>query len=67
MARTPKKPLQERIADADALANGWLADGNEASEAGNRTKAEACYEKAQFWKDRYTLLTNQANKAGPRR
>jgi len=35
MTRTPKKPLTERIADADALASSWLADGNEAAEAGN--------------------------------
>lgn len=61
-----KKPLAQRIADADALANRWLADGNEASEIGNLAKAEKCYEKSQYWKDRYTLLTNQAEKAAPK-
>lgn len=62
----PKKPLAARIADADALANRWLADGNEALEAGNRVKAEACYDKAQFWIDRYNVLTGQGSKPGPK-
>ncbi|MEV1797999.1 hypothetical protein ABZR65_30725 [Pseudomonas aeruginosa] len=45
------------MADADALASRWLADGNAAAEAGNPAKADACYAKAQHWKDRYNLLT----------
>lgn len=62
----PKKTLRERIADADAFANRWLADGNEAAEAGNRDKAEVCYAKSQFWVDRYNLLTGRGDKPGPK-
>lgn len=66
MAAKPKKPLNQRIADADALASRWLADGNEAAEAGHPAKAEKCYERSQYWKDRYTLLTNQGEKPAPK-
>lgn len=62
----PQKPLSERIADADALASKWLADGNAYNEAGNSEKAEYCYGKSQFWKDRYNLLTNQSHKPAPK-
>lgn len=63
--RAPKKPLSERIADADALASRWLADGNEAAERGDMTKAERCYEKSQYWKDRYNLLTGNGDRPPP--
>lgn len=66
MVAKAKKPLHQRIADADALANRWLADGNEAAEAGQPAKAEKCYERSQYWKDRYTLLTNQAERSAPK-
>jgi hypothetical protein len=62
----PKKPLRQRIADADALCNRWLADGNAYAEAGRDVLADKCYTRAQYWKDRYNLLTNQAEKAAPR-
>lgn len=65
MSKTPKKTLGERIADADERANRWLADGNDALERGNKDKANECFEKCQYWKDRYTLLKNQAERAGP--
>lgn len=65
--RAPKKTLAERIADADALASRWLADGNDAAERGNRAKADQCYEKSQFWKDRYNLLSGRGDKAPPKR
>jgi hypothetical protein len=65
--RTPKKQLAERIADADALASRWLGDGNEAAERGDAARAETCYAKAQSWKDRYNLLTNQGSKPAPKR
>ncbi|HHG5524940.1 TPA: hypothetical protein ACPWNY_006573 [Pseudomonas aeruginosa] len=64
--RTPKKPLAERMADADALASRWLADGNAAAEAGNPAKADACYAKAQHWKDRYNLLTGAGERPAPK-
>ena len=42
--------------NAEVRASKWLADGNEASERGDKVKAERCYEKAQFWLDRYNKL-----------
>ncbi|WP_236611145.1 hypothetical protein [Xanthomonas vasicola] len=63
---SPAKPLANRIADADALASRWLADGNQAAEAGHQAKAEQCYAKAQHWKDRYTLLTGQGDRPAPK-
>lgn len=65
--RTPKKSLADRIANAGALASRWLADGNDAAERGNRAKADLCYEKSQFWKDRYNLLSGRVDKAPPKR
>lgn len=46
--------------NAEARAGQWLADGNEAREAGNAEKAERCYTKAQYWLDRYNKLTGRA-------
>ncbi|WP_157131265.1 hypothetical protein [Burkholderia pseudomallei] len=45
--------------DAEERGNRWLADGNEAAEAGNKVKAERCYEKGQFWLDRSNKLTGR--------
>lgn len=39
------------ITDADVRCNQWLADGNAASEVGNKSKANRCYDKSQFWLD----------------
>ncbi len=63
----PKKPLQERILEADTRASQWLADANEAREAGNLSRAEACEAKAQFWKDRYNLLAGKSDRPAPRK
>lgn len=65
--QAPKRSVRERAIDAEALANRWLADGNEAAEAGNAAKADRCYEKAQFWLDRYNLLASKAERPGPLR
>lgn len=46
----------EKALDAETRGNRWLADGNAAAEAGNKEKAEKCYEKGQFWLDRYNRL-----------
>lgn len=46
--------------DAEERANKWLADGNEAAERGNHAKAERCYEKSQYWLDRYNRLSGNA-------
>ena len=42
---------------AEQRASKWLADGNEAAERGNDAKAERCYEKAQYWLDRFNKLS----------
>lgn len=51
-----KKSLEERILDAEARGNRWLADGNEFQERGQLARAEECYRKGQFWLDRYNRL-----------
>ena len=65
--RAPKKPLAERMTDAEVLGSRWLADGNEAAERGDKAKADLCYEKAQFWLDRFNLLSGHGEKAPPKR
>ena len=45
------KPLNERIADADAKGSNWLYRANQASERGEHEKAERMYEKGQKWLD----------------
>jgi hypothetical protein len=61
----PKKTLNVRMSEADALDNRWLADGNEAAEKGNTKRAEYCYAKGQFWLDRYNLLTGNSDRPAP--
>lgn len=61
-----KSSLRERILRADELASRYLADANEASEKGQMERAERLYEKAQFWLDRWTLLTGRGDRPGPR-
>lgn len=51
-----KKPVSERIADADARGSSWLAMANKLAEAGKKKQAERCYEKGQFWLDRSNKL-----------
>ena len=59
------KPISERAIDAEVRASAWLADGNEAAEAGDDHKAQACYQKAQFWLDRFNLLSGRAERPAP--
>lgn len=54
---TSKKSIHERILDAETRGSRWLADGNEYSERGDHVKAQKCYDKAQFWLDRYNTLS----------
>lgn len=54
--KIPKKSTQERALDAEVRANKWLADGNQYRENGNNEMAEKCYQKSQYWLDRYNLL-----------
>ncbi len=56
MAKRPTKPLNERIADADARGSSWLAKANELAEAGKKEQAQRCYDKGQFWLDRSNKL-----------
>jgi len=51
-----KRSLQERIADADARANAWLAKINECLERGEHFKAADISSKLQFWLDRSNNL-----------
>lgn len=53
---SPSKPLNERIADADARGSSWLARANQLAEAGKKKQAERCYDKGQFWLDRSNKL-----------
>lgn len=55
------KTKGERILYAEERGNFWLAKGNEASEAGNQVQADECYEKGQFWLDRYNKLVATSN------
>lgn len=52
----PKRPLGERIDDAEERGNRYLADANEAAEKGQKDKAEKLYDKGQFWLDRANKL-----------
>lgn len=51
---------------AESNSARWLADGNAAAERGNSKKAEACYEKSQYWLDRANALRDRASLAGAR-
>lgn len=53
---TQQMTQSEKIADAEMRGSHWLAEGNAASERGNKAKAEKCYSKSQFWLDRANKL-----------
>jgi hypothetical protein len=62
---SPKKTLQERIAEADGRACMYLGNYNELIEGGypeDGPKAQKLYSQSQFWLDRYNLLTNQGDR-----
>jgi hypothetical protein len=63
---SPKKPLTERVLDAETRGNQWLADANEAKERGDRKRAEHCWEKGQFWLDRANRLLGYTDKPAPK-
>lgn len=52
--------LNEKIVRASDLASRYLADANEAEEAGKREKAAKLYAKSQYWLDRYNKLIGNA-------
>ena len=51
--------IKKKALDAEVRGSQWLADGNAARESGNMPKAEKCYEKAQYWLDRYNRLSGR--------
>lgn len=63
--KAPVTPLAERVLDAETRASQWLADGNQAQEAGRTVKAERCFQKAQVWLDRANLLSGKAECPAP--
>lgn len=66
MRKRPSRSVRERALDAETNASRWLGDGNEAMEAGDHAKAQACFDKSQFWLDRANLLANRAEHPAPR-
>lgn len=62
-----KKPLSERILEAEWLASKAVADANEHAEAGRHEKAQRLFAKAQFWHDRWILLTGHGDRPAPKR
>ena len=63
----PKAPLPERILDAETFASKALADANHQAELGNHVKADKLYATAQFWHDRWVLLTERGDRTPPKR
>ena len=45
---------------AEQFASKWLGNGNEAEERGDIKMAEKCFQKAQYWLDRYNKLAGNA-------
>ncbi|MGX7874416.1 hypothetical protein ACVDG5_018140 [Mesorhizobium sp. ORM6] len=54
--KKPVRPLEDRILEAEEWGSRYLADANEASEKGQKAKAEKLYDKGQFWLDRANKL-----------
>ena len=50
------KTEYEKMLQAEERGSHWLAEGNAAEDRGNREKAERCFEKSQYWLDRYNKL-----------
>ena len=64
-AKAPVKPLAERTLEAETRASQWLADGNQAREAGLLDKADRCFDKAQYWLDRANYLSGRSERPRP--
>ena len=45
-----------KMREAEVWGSKWLADGNEAEERGDFERAKKCFEKSQYWLDRYNKL-----------
>jgi hypothetical protein len=50
------RPALDRMIEAETRGNQWLADGNVAEERGDLKRAALCFEKGQYWLDRYNKL-----------
>jgi hypothetical protein len=50
----------KKATNFEAKASRWLADANEASEKGQKAKAERLYEKAQYWLDKANIARGWA-------
>lgn len=57
---TAEAARKAKAQDAYDRCAGWLADANEAAEAGKHEKAEKFYAKSQFWLDRYNKLAGNS-------
>lgn len=62
----PRKPLADRILDAEVRSSQWLADANDARERGDERRAAECDTKSQFWLDRYNLLSGRGDRPAPK-
>lgn len=54
-----RRSVKDRADNALDRAAYWLAEGNEARDAGKSKTAERCYERAQRWHDRYNKLAGR--------
>jgi hypothetical protein len=59
MTRTART-REERMVEAEVRSTRALADANEASEKGQKEKAERLYDRAQYWLDVYNKLAGNA-------
>lgn len=50
------KVNHEKAVQYEANASKWLANANQASEAGNKIEAERLYDKAQYWLDKANIV-----------
>ncbi|MCD5327876.1 hypothetical protein ACFFU8_09420 [Chromobacterium piscinae] len=63
----PKKPLADRVLDAEVRASQWRADANQARECGDEKRAAECDAKSQFWLDRYNHLSGRGERPAPQK
>jgi len=50
---------REKAIEAETRGSHWRAEGNAAAERGDKARADRCYEKAQFWLDRFNKITGR--------
>jgi hypothetical protein len=60
IGRRRVRPVHERAVEAEAKAAQFLADANEARDAGKNAKADCLYSAAQKWLDEFNRLTDRA-------